>query len=77
MNGISDDAVTIIQSIRPYKEGNLLLWQLHRLDIFDKHRLLIFVGSAYKNAMIDVAAPLKYLMPDADLPTNAYWIESC
>lgn len=41
LEGCSTDAIDLIQKLRPYKKGNYLLWGLHRLDIVDKHRLLI------------------------------------
>jgi hypothetical protein len=38
-------AVAAIDELRPYKGGNDTLWALHNLNIIDKHRLLITVGS--------------------------------
>jgi hypothetical protein len=31
----------IIRALKPYKGGNDTLWQLHQLDILDKHRLIL------------------------------------
>jgi len=31
----------ILRDIQPYDEGNFAIWPIHRLDIRDKHRLLI------------------------------------
>ena len=31
----------ILDKIRPYKDGNFLIWAIHKLDNIDKHRLLI------------------------------------
>lgn len=39
--GISDAALRVLYSLRPYREGNPDLWMLHRLDVTDKHRLLL------------------------------------
>ena len=36
--GIAD---IIIEKIRPYKDGNELLWVLNKLDVRDKHRLIV------------------------------------
>jgi hypothetical protein len=33
-------------ALKPYREGNLALWALHRLDIMSKHRRLLDVQSA-------------------------------
>ena len=40
VEGMTQDAIDAIQSIKPYKGGNDTLWQLHSLNIIDKHRLL-------------------------------------
>jgi hypothetical protein len=42
--GISTDAMTLIEALKPYFGGNDGLYALHRLDIRDKHRLLVAVG---------------------------------
>ena len=44
------DAIDVFRSIEPYKGGKgHELWVLHQLDIIDKHRLLITVGSAFQS----------------------------
>lgn len=49
------DAVDVLRSIEPYQGGKgHELWILHHLDIIDKHRLLITVGSSFQS--VDVAA---------------------
>ena len=40
------EAIDIIKDIKPYKGGNDVLWRLHRLNILDKHRLLLTAGAA-------------------------------
>jgi hypothetical protein len=50
--GMKPAAAAAIDGIAPYKGGNDALWQLHRLDIIDKHRLLLTVGSAYRSVDI-------------------------
>ena len=47
VKGASEDAIELLWKIRPYKGGNVPLYRLHRLDIADKHRLLLTVGSAH------------------------------
>jgi hypothetical protein len=39
--GLRGKALEALNRIKPYQGGNLLLWQLHRLNIIDKHRLLL------------------------------------
>ena len=34
-----------IDAVKPYKGGNDSLWRLHQLNLADKHRFLITVGS--------------------------------
>jgi hypothetical protein len=49
------DAVDVLRSIEPYQRGKgHELWVLHRLDIIDKHRLLVTVGSSFQG--FDLAA---------------------
>jgi hypothetical protein len=39
--GIRQEALEALNSIKPYYGGNFFLWLLHRLNIIDKHRLLL------------------------------------
>ncbi len=39
--GLGRQAIEGIKRIKPYKGGNTLLWQLHKLNNIDKHRLLL------------------------------------
>ena len=48
-NGLSQPAKDLIDSFNPYKGGNDVLWQIHRLNNIDKHRLLVTVGSSFKS----------------------------
>jgi hypothetical protein len=45
IKGVSPAADALIRSLEPYKgggwKGSLALWQLHQLDILDKHKLII------------------------------------
>jgi hypothetical protein len=42
---IGQDAANVLQVIEPYKGGDgEAIWRLHRLDIVDKHRLLLATG---------------------------------
>lgn len=52
IEGAKPDAIAVIDTIRPYKAGNERLWQLHRLNNVDKHRLLLMVGSAFQGVNI-------------------------
>ena len=52
VRGASPNAVQAIDAIRPYREGNSRLWQLHKLNIVDKHRLLLMGGAVFDSVNI-------------------------
>ncbi len=41
LKGATAAAVAAVDSLAPYKDGNRRLWQLHKLDIIDKHRTML------------------------------------
>jgi len=45
VTGMRQDAIDLIESIKPYKGGNPYLWPIHELNNRDKHRLLFTVGA--------------------------------
>ena len=45
IKGASTEAMRLVESLEPYKGGNNALYALHRLNITDKHRLLITIGA--------------------------------
>jgi hypothetical protein len=47
-----NEAMKRIDALKPYKGGNDLLWQLSRLNILDKHRLLLTTTSRYKHRRV-------------------------
>lgn len=48
LSALRPDLVTRIDALEPYKDGNgHALWQLHELNVIDKHRLLLTVGLAH------------------------------
>ena len=48
--GVRANAIAVFDSIQPFKSGNdEKLWVLHNLNIIDKHRLLVTVGSAFRS----------------------------
>jgi hypothetical protein len=50
--GASKAALDILYALKPYKGGHDGLWRLHRLDIVDKHRLLLAVVAAHRNVIL-------------------------
>lgn len=49
IDGASDAAKRFIHRLKPYKTGNSALWQIHELDILDKHKAIVPVGLAYRH----------------------------
>lgn len=62
LRGARPQAIRAVDGLRPYKDGNLTLWQLHKLNIVDKHRALITVGSAYRS--VNFVRPLMQRLRD-------------
>lgn len=46
VEGMQPDVIAAIDRLRPYSDGNALLWRLHSLNNRDKHRLLLSAASA-------------------------------
>ncbi|MFF0009758.1 hypothetical protein ACFYQT_40940 [Streptomyces tibetensis] len=55
LRGASGSAVSAVQALRPFQGGDDRFWRLHKLDIEDKHRLLIPVGAAYRSVNVSFA----------------------
>jgi hypothetical protein len=64
ISGISQDAIKVLNAVRPYKRGNDALWRIHQLDIVDKHRLLVTVGDRYHS--IDIGLPASFIQLAAE-----------
>lgn len=54
------EAIDAIDAVEPYKGGRDDLWLLHELDITDKHRLLVAVGSHFQS--VDIGPALRRSM---------------
>lgn len=67
VKGAPDEAVDHIKAAKPYKGGNDAFWTLHRLDIADKHRLLIAVAGVSRAAVYDNRETIRALEAD-ELP---------
>jgi hypothetical protein len=59
---IGKDALKVLDSIRPYHGGDFLLWQLHKLNNIDKHRLLL---------TLCVVNPARTLRPGEELTATS------
>jgi hypothetical protein len=76
IKGMRQDAIDAIDAIKPYKGGNDALWQLHKLNIVDKHRLLVTVGSGFQSvdAGPTLMRGLRSLIPDDQIPHFSLFI---
>lgn len=48
VKGVCQHAIDAIDLTKPYKGGTEALWQLHELNNFDKHRLLLTAGIGFR-----------------------------
>jgi hypothetical protein len=55
IQGVSSKALALIKKLKPYQGGNNTLWRVHRLDIVDKHRLLVPVAAVHTKTGIQWA----------------------
>lgn len=63
LQGASQAAISVVERLQPYQgEHNQALWAIHRLDILDKHRMIIPVGAAHSALGIDVSKTMSGLM---------------
>jgi hypothetical protein len=64
MTGASQQAIDLINAARSYKGGNDGLWQIHELDIIDKHRALVPAFGSFSALTIDPIKTLRGIAPD-------------
>jgi len=67
--GVSSETRAKIEDIKPWKDGSPPLLHLHRLDIVDKHRLLLVVGAAHRSVGVSFQFPDVPGMPRISSPT--------
>ena len=64
LKGARPRTVRFITRLKPFDGGNETLVRLHALDISDKHRLTLVVGSAYKQLVMK----MRMVVPWQDTP---------
>jgi hypothetical protein len=52
LRGASKESRDAVRALQPWRGGDDQLWRLHRLDIIDKHRLLVPVGAAHRGVAL-------------------------
>lgn len=45
LRGAAPEVWDAVRAMSPWRDGDDLLWKLHRLDVVDKHRLLLIVAA--------------------------------
>ena len=66
LSGFRSDAIATFRTIEPYKGGkDEKLWVLNKLNIIDKHRLLVTVGSAFQS--LNLGAHITSQLQDNEL----------
>jgi hypothetical protein len=70
MEGARQQTFDVIDTVKPYKGGNDLLWSLYRLNNIEKHRLLITVGSMFQSMDLGahMGGMMKKAFPGQDFP---------
>lgn len=71
LKGASKDAMELVKSLQPYPGGNDLLVQIHALDIHDKHRLNLIVGSAHRHILFTPKLEADWIPEDFPFPEIA------
>ena len=54
--GMRQEAIDFISATKPYHGGNDLLWQIHKLNIIDKHRTLLTVIGIHWAKQVDITS---------------------
>ena len=66
--GIDSKSLAFIMSLKLYRDGNITIWKLHKLDIEDKHHKLIVAGSAHRSVVIGSAQMFRDIHPGIEFP---------
>ena len=69
--GLEQVAKDLIDTIKPYREGNEILWKIHKLNNIDKHRLLVTVGSSFGSLDLGahMIASMREAFPEQNIPS--------
>lgn len=70
LKGANEDAKAAVRELEVYDGGDNRLWRLHRLDIEDKHKLLIPVGMSYRTVNLHIGHGDLQLEPLGIVPAH-------
>lgn len=68
IKGAAPAAIATLDGLMPYKGGSDALWRLHKLNIVDKHRVLLTAGSAFQSVNIGAHISREMQMQIASSP---------
>jgi hypothetical protein len=71
LKGAPSAVLDLVHSIKPFKEGNILLWQLNRLDNVDKHQLVLTSNVQTNGGMFLPIAIAEHRAKEAGWPSNS------
>lgn len=71
LKGASNAVLDLVNSIKPFKEGNTLLWQLNRLDNVDKHQLVLTSVVQTNGGVFLPIAIAQHRAKEAGWPSNS------
>jgi hypothetical protein len=71
LKGVNKKTFAAVEELKPYRGGDERFWRLHRLDIEDKHHLLIPVGAAHRNVVLSMSFLGHEDTPPAEFPPLA------
>jgi hypothetical protein len=71
LKGASSEVLELVHSIKPFKEGNILLWQLNRLDNVDKHQLVLATFAQTNGGVFLPIAIAELRAKEAGWPSNS------
>lgn len=52
VKGSAPSVHALLQQLQPYKGGNDAIWRIHRIDVVDKHHVLIPAGAVVEAVMV-------------------------
>ena len=88
IEGMSEEAKELILKMQPRVTGDNALWEIHQLDIQDKHRLLFVAGAAHGGWGVEMGADQTLWFPEVyrfplleghqivNIPTTTYLKQS-
>jgi hypothetical protein len=68
LRGAPPSALRFVRRLRPYSGGNDKLVRLHTLDIVDKHRVILIVGAAHRNVVLNFRMPVPWQQDPIQFP---------